>query len=103
MDDGKDRKPPGPFWSAGVAETTRSAGDRHVPASGPFPSDAPSIACPGGTWGGLRLIEELGRGSFGCVYRAWDDTLARDVALKIIRLPREDPDLAAAVLHEGQM
>ena len=57
----------------------------------------------GSTWGHLRLTEELGRGAFGRVFRAWDSTLARDVALKIIRLESGDDAALAAVLREGQM
>jgi serine/threonine-protein kinase len=53
------------------------------------------------TWGGFQLLEELGHGAFGRVYHARDETLARDIALKIIRLP--DPAHAATALHEGRM
>jgi hypothetical protein len=35
------------------------------------------------TWGPLRAIEKLGAGAFGEVWRAWDPTLAREVALKL--------------------
>jgi hypothetical protein len=65
-----------------------------------FPRDLPS---PGTTWGNLRILEELGAGAYGRVYKAWDTTLEREVALKIIRLHRSDPATTAAVLREGQM
>jgi hypothetical protein len=53
------------------------------------------------TWGEFQLIAELGRGGFGRVYHAWDPTLARDIALKIVRLP--DATEAATALREGRM
>ena len=58
-------------------------------------------ATPVRTWGDFRLISELGRGGFGRVYHAWDPTLTRDIALKIVRLP--DTAAAATALHEGRM
>lgn len=36
-------------------------------------------------WGTLRVLEHVGGGSFGDVYRAWDLTLDREVALKLYR------------------
>lgn len=39
----------------------------------------------GGTWGPLRLIEKLGEGAFGEVWRAFDPSLEREVALKLRR------------------
>ncbi len=54
-----------------------------------------------GEWAGLRLIAEIGAGGFGRVFRARDQTLARDVALKIISLKTHED--AATVLREGQM
>jgi eukaryotic-like serine/threonine-protein kinase len=41
-------------------------------------SDVPQIWCH------LRLIEQIGKGSFGTVYRAWDTNLECEVALKLI-------------------
>jgi eukaryotic-like serine/threonine-protein kinase len=41
----------------------------------------------GQTWGQFELLEQVGRGSFGEVYRAWDASLEREVGLKIL-LPR---------------
>jgi len=57
----------------------------------------------GSTWAHLRLLEELGRGAYGRVFRAWDGTLAREVALKILRLEKGDESALSAVLREGQM
>ena len=38
-----------------------------------------------GTVGGYRLDEEIGRGSYGVVYRAWDERSGRTVALKVLQ------------------
>jgi len=60
----------------------------------------PSIV---GTWGSLRLIQRVGQGSFGEVYRAFDTTLEREVALKLL-LPRgQDKETEAkALLREAR-
>src|SRR5277367_3602815 len=57
----------------------------------------------GRTWGNFRLIELVGKGSFGEVYRAWDPHLERDVGLKIL-LPRSQGDEAQfkALLREAR-
>ena len=36
-------------------------------------------------WGSLRIVEQIGSGGFGDVYRAHDPALQRDVALKLMR------------------
>ncbi|MFZ0271571.1 MAG: tetratricopeptide repeat protein [Acidobacteriaceae bacterium] len=38
-------------------------------------------------WGPFQLLQRIGKGSFGEVYRAWDPVLEREVALKLL-LPR---------------
>jgi len=38
-------------------------------------------------WGPFHLLQRLGRGAFGEVYRAWDPVIEREVAVKLL-LPR---------------
>src|SRR5687767_6016729 len=52
---------------------------------------------PDQRWGPLRLIERIGAGTFGEVYRAWDEQLDREVALKLFA--GDDPGL----LIEGRL
>jgi serine/threonine protein kinase len=69
-------------------------------------SDEPvteSLTDPVQTWGSLQIVEAIGSGGFGAVYRAWEPTLAREVALKIIRPRDPRPETLAAVLREGQL
>ena len=52
---------------------------------------------PTGHWRHLVLLEQVGAGAFGTVYRAWDTRLDREVAVKFLT-PRQtgDSPLAAA-------
>jgi serine/threonine protein kinase/tetratricopeptide (TPR) repeat protein len=55
-------------------------------------------------WGELILIEEVGQGSFGTVYRAHDPQLDRPVAVKLLRrTSSNDQVLASRLLHEGRI
>ena len=54
-------------------------------------------------WGSLEILEQVGQGGFGVVYRAWEPALAREVALKIIRPHDPRPEALAAILREGQL
>lgn len=49
--------------------------------------------------GRYQLLERIGEGASGIVYRAHDPALRRDVALKLVRAP--DPRRAAQVLQEA--
>jgi len=50
-------------------------------------------------WGHLDLLNVVGRGSYGTVYRAWDPRLERLVALKVFhRSPHPE-----VVMREGRM
>ncbi len=60
-----------------------------------LPADAPT------QWDEFRILRELGRGGFGCVYSAYDEGLAKEIALKIVR--PSDPSRIADVMREGQM
>lgn len=56
-------------------------------------------------WGPLLLVERVGRGAFGEIYRAWDRRLQRQVALKLLR-PRagdERDSVGASVIEEGRL
>ncbi len=55
-----------------------------------------------GTWGEFRLLEELGRGSFGEVFRAYDPSLEREVALKILRPERASGGAGSRFLTEAR-
>ncbi len=56
-----------------------------------------------GNWGPFQLIQQVGRGSFGEVYRAFDTTLQREVALKLILPSTLDADAQAqALLREAR-
>ena len=97
----------------GIAELHRSLPD--VETSGAAGVDAsilPSAvaetaaaaATETATWGSLRLLERVGQGAFGDVYRAWDPRLDREVALKLLRRPDSRHDsVGSLVVDEGRL
>jgi serine/threonine-protein kinase len=56
---------------------------------------------PGDRWGNVELIEKVGEGAFGEVWRARDIHLNSEVAVKLLH-PRSDRDLAERALNEGR-
>lgn len=55
-------------------------------------------------WGPYRITGELGHGSYGTVYRATDEDLGLDIALKVIRpLDPDDEAAAAQALQEARL
>ena len=72
------------------------------PASAVDRSSNPAPAI--GSWAHLALVERLGGGTFGEVYRAWDGHLEREVALKLLRVDESTDDLQTSrVAREGRL
>ena len=55
------------------------------------------------TWGHLRLLTLVGAGSYGDVFRAWDETLEQEVALKLYHPSAQlDPIKRNVLLEEAR-
>ena len=53
-------------------------------------------------WGHLEVLERLGEGSYGEVFRAWDPALGREVALKLRHPAMAKGESARTWLAEAQ-
>jgi TolB-like protein/tetratricopeptide (TPR) repeat protein len=77
-----------------------------APVAAPAPVLAPAMANPNepvGSWGPLELLQRIGEGTFGEVYRA-RDALQREVAVKLLRPNRGSADkLGEKVLREARI
>ncbi|HEY3175943.1 MAG TPA: protein kinase [Candidatus Polarisedimenticolia bacterium] len=81
----------GVHWTA-----SRDAGPSGQPSRIPAPPEAPPAAPIDNAplierWGPLRIVEKVGQGGFGEVYRAFDPRLQTEVALKLRRAETAAP------------
>ena len=74
------------------------------PAPAPAePAPAAAEPLPGSTLGQIRLIEPIGSGAMGTVYRAWQAGMEREVAVKLLRADLAgDPQLRRRFLREAR-
>jgi len=64
--------------------------------------EADLVAPPGSLLGRFRIERTLGAGGMGLVYLAWDPTLRRQVALKLVRARLAEDDARRRLLREAQ-
>jgi serine/threonine protein kinase len=76
-----------------------AAADYDQTTMGPAATHAAASPAPD-TWGKYRLTTNVGEGSYGSVYRAWDSELERDVAIKILHRRVGDTKLRERLLQK---
>jgi serine/threonine-protein kinase len=82
-----------------AAETTTA-----LPAETAQTEPPPGLLPPGTRVGAYRILEVLGKGGMGIVYRGEHELLGRQFAIKVLRakLLHEDPDSVRRFLREAQ-
>lgn len=88
-----------PALIAGLRQIAALAGGFGAVNTEPSPPQSDTLP-PGSAFGPLEIVDLLGRGAYGAVYRARDAQLDREVALKILGHPTLT---RAELLREGQL
>lgn len=88
-----------PALLPGLKQLAALAGGFGVCATDPVPPQSDTLP-PGARFGSLTIVDLLGRGAYGAVYRARDAQLDREVALKVLGHPTLT---RAELLREGQL
>src|SRR5262249_36303477 len=96
--------PPSPRWPSG--DDASRTGTPSPTLANTVPFEAPPSADAGAApvaLGRYRVTGRLGSGSYGTVYKGYDDDLAREVAIKVFHPPHAAvADGPAASLAEGR-
>ena len=105
--------PTGRDISAALEQTVLSSPEVQIPAPSLRAADrAPISAADGGPTsepllgtvvGDFEIVEHLGSGSFGDVYRAWQGGLGREAVVKVARNPDAREDTAERFLQEARL
>ncbi|MGA3027191.1 MAG: serine/threonine-protein kinase [Bryobacteraceae bacterium] len=97
---------PGDAELRAEVELLLQAGEKSSPLDGPPISsmaERSSALKPGDKLGNFEIVELIGRGGMGEVYRACDSRLRRDVAIKVLPAPLAgDPDRIARFEREAR-